>query len=294
MPTSPEQLRRTASNASSTRASSLPRASPTLSRATSSASFSSRDRPLSQLRDRPSPTKSVHVPPTDPFEDAASPKAGSNPFEGRLFDAEAPGLARESTEYLDEVNFNSPQLGSGRGARSGPFSFQDHDDDDEDLVGNTQTSTNSKYATVRAAEDHGLEEDDAFLDEKQKTQASKFAGAMNLPRKISRKIHVLQDKYPRLTKAGLIVLLSLIPVFIVVFVVLVIIAMAGFRTPTIYSTNALETSALQAGSWGFNFTRALNMTMINKSSMKVAVESIDVDVDLAQVTGSFKVFAYSI
>jgi hypothetical protein len=233
----------------------------------------------------------VHVTPTDPFDETrgSEPTPPSNPFAGRLFDTGSPAIGRESTEFLDEVNFNSPRIGAGRGARDSGFIFQDHEDD-EDPYERYQHQPTSKYTTVRVAEDQGLEEDDEFLEEKRKPQPSKFDGALSFPRKVSRKIHTLHDKYPRSTKAGFIIAISLIPLFLFAFIILIIIATTGFRDPTVYSTSALDTSALEAGTWGFNFTRALNLTMINKSPMTIDVESIEVDINLARVAGSFEVF----
>jgi hypothetical protein len=243
------------------------------------------------LRDNPFTLNGVHVTPTDPFDDTprSEPAPPSNPFAGSLFDTDSPAVGRESTEFLDEVNFNSPKIGAGRSARDSGFIFQDLEDD-EDLYERYQDQPTSRYTTVRVAEDHGLEEDDEFLDEKRKPQPSKFDGALSFPRKVSRKIHTFHDKYPRSTKAGLIILISLIPLFLLAFIILVIIATAGFRDPTVYSTNALETSALEAGTSGFNFTRALNLTMINKSPMTIDVEFIEVDINLARIAGSFEVF----
>jgi hypothetical protein len=257
------------------------------------------ERPSSQIDRTPSPPSPPHVVPQDSIDGASSPKSTSNPFEGRLFDTDSPSVDRESHEFLDEVNFSSPQLGSGRGPRAGQFTFQDHDDDDEEDLyasGNvSQASTqNSKYATLKVVEDHGLEEDDAFLDEKRKPQSSRFgaikkAFASISPTAISKNIHHLHDKYPRSTKWGIIVLASIIPLFLIAFIILVILTAAAFSAPSVYTTNSLETSALEAGVWGFKFSRALNMTIINKSRMEVEFESINVDINLARVPGNFMV-----
>jgi hypothetical protein len=256
------------------------------------------ERPSSGIESSPSPTSAPHVVPRDSFDGVSSPKSASNPFEGRLFDTGSPTLGRESGEFLDEVNFSSPQLGSGRIARTGHFPFQDHDDDDDDddTAGSMQ---NSKYATLKVAEDHGLEEDDAFLDEKRKPQASKFgdvkkAFASIAPKKISQNYHHLREKYPRSTKWGLIVLASLVPLFLIAFIILVIITVSAFSAPSVYSTNSLDTTALEAGVWGFKFSRALNMTIINKSRMEVDFESITVDINLARVPTNFVVSLVSV
>jgi hypothetical protein len=258
------------------------------------------ERPSSQVDRTPSPPSAPHVVPRDSINGVSSPKSTSNPFKGRLFDTGSPDVGRESHEFLDEVNFTSPQLGSGRGTRAGQFTFQDHDnDDEEDLyafgkVGQT-SAQNSKYATLKVAEDHGLEEEDAFLDEKRKPQSSRFGGikrafASVSPTAISKNIHHLHDKYPRSTKWGIIVLASIIPLFLIAFIILVILTAAAFTAPSVYATNSLETSALEAGVWGFKFSRALNMTIINKSRIAVDFESINVDINLARVPGNFMVY----
>jgi hypothetical protein len=221
-------------------------------------------------------------------DDEEIPAPTSNPFEGRLFDTDDPSIEDDpvETDLLDEVNFNSPKIGIGRGAGAGQFIFHDNDDENEE---GRESMQHSRYTTVQVTEDHGLEEDDEFLDEKRKVQPSRFA-VVNFPRKISRKVHDLHDRYPRSTKAGLIILISLVPLFIIAFIILVVIATAGYQSPVVYSTSALETSSLEAGAWGFKFTRAFNMTMVNRSPMTLAIESIDVDVDLARLPGVFKVF----
>jgi hypothetical protein len=264
------------------------------------------------------PTTAIHVaPPRDSIEDA-SPKTRSNPFEGRLLDFESPVVAgesheftfhfakvstevpssgeRESHEILDEINFNSPNLRNGRAGSMGQFAFQDHDDDDEDYDNGkiTQTSpTNSKYATVAIIENHGLDEDDAFLDEKRKPQPTNFGTFTSAitPHRLRHGLRALHDKYPRSTKAAIIVLLALVPLFIVAFLILVIVTLTGFQAPTVFMGNSLDTSALEAGSWGFNFTRAMNLTIINKSPMTIDVQKIDIDVDLARSVGHFTVLS---
>jgi len=262
------------------------------------------------------PSAAIHVAPRDSTDDSRSPKTRSNPFEGRLLDLGSPTIGRESHEFhfpggkaetyedrpgreshevLDEVNFNSPNLRNGRAGSTGQFAFQDHEDDDEDYTSSgkiTQHSpTKSKYATVAVAEHHGLDEDDVFLDEKTKPQQSKFAAFFS--RGVFRKYHELRQKYPKSTKAAIIILLSLAPLFIIAFVILVILATTGFQAPIVYATNALDTTALEAGDWGFNFTRAMNFTMVNKSPMAIDVQSIDIDVDLARLAGHFTVPSFA-
>lgn len=263
-----------------------------------------------------SPPAGIHVVPRDSTEESPSPKTRSNPFEGRLLSLGSPDIGRDSHEFtlpggilesheyppgresheiLDEVNFHSPNLRNGRAGSTGQFAFQDHEDDDEDYESGkiTQHSpTKSKYATVAVAEHHGLNEDDAFLDEKTKLQQqSKFAAFMSkvTPYRAIAKYHELRQKYPRSTKAAIIILLSLAPLFILAFVIVVIIGATGFQAPTVYPTNSLDTSALEAGVWGFNFTRAMNFTMVNKSPMAIDVQSIDIDLDLARFAGHFTV-----
>jgi hypothetical protein len=257
------------------------------------------------------PPAGIHVVPRDSTDDSLSPKTNSNPFQGRLLDLGSPTIGRESHEFplpsgngsfeypsgreshevLDEVNFNSPNLRHGRAGSTGQFAFQDHEDDDEDYTSSGKIAqhspTKSKYATVAVAERHGLEEDDVFLDEKTKPHHSKFAAFFSMG--VFRKYHQLRQKYPRSTKAAIIILLSLAPLFIIAFVVLVILATTGFQAPMVYATNALDTTALEAGVWGFNFTRAMNFTMVNKSPMAIDVQFIDIDVDLARLVGHFTV-----
>jgi len=229
--------------------------------------------------------------------DLGSPVLGRDSLEFPIQNGNVPSHdyppGRESHEVLDEVNFNSPNLCNGRAGSTGQFAFQDHDDDDEDYTSSgkiTQHSpTNSKYATVAVAENHGLDEDDVFLDEKPKPKKSKFAALFSSG--MFRKYHEVRQKYPRSTKAAIIILLSLAPLLIIAFMILIIIATTGFQVPPVYATNALDTSALEAGVWGFNFTRAMNFTMVNKSPMAIDVRSIDIEVDLARFVGHFTVLS---
>ena len=271
--------------------------------------------PVSPVSLLGSPSVGFHVVPRDSTDDSPSPKTRFNPFEGRLLDPGSPDLGRESHEFplpggkvesheypfgreshetLDEVNFHSPNLRNGRAGSTGQFAFQDHEDEDEENTSgkiSQHSPTKSKYATVAVAENHGLEEDDAFLDEKTKHQQSKLGAFVSkvIPHRAVAKYQELRLKYPRSTKAAIIILLSLAPLFILAFVIVVIIAMTGFQAPTVYPTNSLDTSALEAGIWGFNFTRAMNFTIVNKSPMTIDVQSIDIDVDLAQFVGHFTV-----
>lgn len=283
-----------------------------LIRTASSASSSPR-RKIPQ-RETPSPRTepliqgSVHVAPRESFDDPVSPKSQSNPFEGRLFDADTGPIVSEDHHEFDEVTFNSPIIGAGRGSGPGQFHFQDHEDDDEDLYDDATTDVesetkNGKYTNVRVAEDHGLEEGDTFLDEKRKVSLTSLGSAQKnmkrsltgfSPRRIVANYRRLREKYPRWTKWGLIVLASIIPLFLFAFIILVIIAVVAFHSPTLYAPNALGTSHLTAGAWGFNFTRAVNMTMINRSPMAIAVNSIDVNIDLARGTGNFMVHLTSL
>jgi hypothetical protein len=224
----------------------------------------------------------------------SSPRPASNPLEGRLFEGLTPSLGRESHEFLDEVSFNSPDLRSSRGARTGRF--QDHIDEDDDHSDSDKSSLSSpkkKYTSVQLHEDHGEDEDDVFLDEKRKTQPSKFSGIKNLipsiAPKVPQRLRQFYNKHPKSTKWGICGLASIIPLFLIAFIIIVVISAAGFRPPTVFSTNALATSALEAGVWGFNFTRALNLTMINPSRMAVDFQTIDIDVNLARVSANFKV-----
>lgn len=249
------------------------------------------------LKGPPSPVLPTSAPHVVPREDeTASPKPPSNPFEGRLFEGLSPSVARESNEFLDEVNFNSPDLNSGRGTRSGRF--QDHDDEDEDLYSSDKSGHSSpkrKYTSVQVAEDHDEHEDDVFLDEKRKAQPGKFAGMTKafpkiVPR-VPKRLRALYNKHPKAYKWSVCGLFSLVPLFLIAFIIIVIITAAGFHPPTVFSTNSLDTSALEAGVWGFNFTRALNLTILNTSKMTVDFQTIDVDVTLARVPANFMVYS---
>ena len=214
----------------------------------------------------------------------------------RLFEGLSPALGRESHEFLDEVSFHSPDLNSGRGARSGRF--QDSDDEDEDQSDSDksgQASPRKKYASVQPVEDLGEDEDDVFLDEKRKPKSSKFSRLMKfiltISPKLPQKLLEFYNKHPKPTKWSLFALASLVPLFLIAFIVLVIITEAGYRSPTVYPTNLLATSAPEAEIWGFNFTRAVNLTIINTSKMTIDYETIDIDVNLARVPANFKVLS---
>jgi hypothetical protein len=229
-------------------------------------------------------------------QDETSPRLSSNPFEGRLFEGLSPALGRESHEFLDEVSFRSPDMNAGRGVRSARF--QDHDDEEEDQSDSDKSgpaSPRKKYTSLQLAEDHGEDEDDVFLDEKRKPQSSnnKFSSFKNfiptISPKLSKKLRDVYNKHPKSTKWSLFALASLVPLFLIAFIILVIITEVAYQSPTVFSTNLLSTSALEAGIWGFNFTRAVNLTMINTSKMTVNFETIVVDVNLARVPANFKV-----
>ena len=230
-------------------------------------------------------------------DETSSPRPVSNPFEGRLFEGLSPVLGRDSHEFLDEVNFNSPRLISGRGARSGQF--QDHEDEDGELSDSDKSNPSlpkKKYTSVQLNEDHGEEEDDVFLDEKRKVQPGKLSGMKkifpSMVPNIPKRLREAYNKHPKWFKWGVIGLASIIPLFLVAFIILVIITETAFQDPIVFSTNSLSTSALKAGVWGFNFTRAMNFTMINPSKMAVDVQTINVDATLAQMPVNFEVYSF--
>jgi len=298
MPSPAMDLRRTRSGASL--AKSPDRAN--IPRANSSAST---PRSRISLRETPSPrtipvlASPIHFVPRDSFEQPVSPTAiRSNPFEGRLFDTDTgPIVIEETNKKFDEVAFDSPMIGAGRGAGVSQFHFLDHDTDDEDLYGDSSLEgqrKKGKYNNVRQSEDDGLQEDDIFLDEKRKlhlTPVGKMKkGIANLsPKKIRQHYHHLRQNYPRSTKIALIILASIIPLFLIAIIILVVIALIGFKAPTVYSPNALGASHLTAGSWGFNFSRAINLTMVNNSPMEISVENIHVNIELARAVNDFQV-----
>src|SRR5277367_1307367 len=182
---STNKLRRTRSSTSSSRSPApLSPTSSTASTLPGNSKLTKLSFPVSILS---TPSTAIHFVPRDSTDDGSSPTTNPNPFEGRLLDLGSPVLGRDSLEFsihngnvqsheyppgreshevLDEVNFNSPNLCNGRAGSTGQFAFQDHDDDDEDYTSSgkiTQHSpTNSKYATVAVAENHGLDEDDDF------------------------------------------------------------------------------------------------------------------------------------
>jgi hypothetical protein len=69
----------------------------------------------------------------------------------------------------------------------------------------------------------------------------------------------------------------------------VIVGATRFQSPTVFMSNSLETSALEARVWRFNFTRALNITMTIKSPFVIDLKSIDINLELARGVGNFQV-----
>lgn len=209
-------------------------------------------------------------------------------------------MGRQSHEFPDSGPFSSPKPYSGRGSRSGPFIFSDLDldNDSDDSVYSkskvTQLSPiNVKYENLEIEDHHGTDEEDVFLDDKHKTQSFKFATikkkALAAVDAMSKRYWRIRDKHPRACKFGWIALISLIPLWIVAFITLGIIANTAFRAPIIYTNGSLNTTSLRAGAWGFDFNRALNLTMVNQSPMTVNFGVVEMDIDLTQVQGAFTV-----